>query len=137
MTRSQLVAIPLILLGLALFIVSLLWPLLVKPETVWSREQGLEQAKASSQLHRRTHEAAHAEISTSSDAKKAEARRLKEESQQRFDRSRAALQRAQSIRTRTPLVLRVLGLVLLIAGVGVHYAYSSNDEGKSSSRRGR
>ncbi len=129
-------AVGLILVGLALFLASLAWPALVKPQDVWSPEQGAEQASASTELHQRTHEAAHAEISTMTEAKKAEARQRLEESKVRFQRSRAALDEAKQKRDRVPRWLRGAGVVMMLAGVGLYLSAQAKSESKDRRRRG-
>jgi len=128
-------AVGLILLGLVTFVASLVWPALAKPQDVWTPEQGAEQASASTELHKRTHEAAHAEISAMSEAKKAEARQRLAESKERFERSRAALEAAREQRDRLPWWLRVVGVAMMLAGVGLYATAQGDRKAKDARRR--
>lgn len=136
MNRMRVMAIVTLVVGLMLFITSLVWGFLMPTHLVWTHEQGVEQARASTQLHKLTHEAAHAEVSNKSEAQKEEARRLLAESKKRFEASRAALENAQTMRQRIPFVMRWLGVGLMVLGLGV-YLVAKNEAPASSSMRSR
>lgn len=129
MNRMRVMAVIMLAVGLVLFVVSLLWSTFMPTDLVWSREQGVEQARASTQLHKLTHDRAHAEESNISEARKEEARRQLAESKKRFEASRAALERAQTLRRRIPFAMRWSGVAIMVIGLGIYL--TANEQPKS------
>jgi hypothetical protein len=123
----------LIAVGLILLAASMIWPRVVSSQSLWSEEQALEKSSAAADLHRKSHVAAHAQISTrlSAEDKARKARELKE-AQQRFDESRRLLDEAQTVRRTIPMILRWTGSVLAVIGVVSYFSIRGAEP-----RRGR
>jgi hypothetical protein len=126
MKKSQLAAVGVILLGMAMLTVATLLPMLLPTSTFWTDEQAQEQATASSRLHQVTHRTAHMQESkTASAADKLQAQQELEAAKARYDASRAALDRAQFWNRRLPSILRWTGSGVALLGVLAYVSATS------------
>jgi hypothetical protein len=121
MTRSQVAAISLILLGIAVLAVSSIITLLLPTSSFWTEEQAREQSAAAARLHQVLHESGHTQISqTASTADKLQAQQELDAARARYQQSKAALEKAQFWRRTVPSVLRWTAGGLSLIGVLIY-----------------
>jgi hypothetical protein len=118
-----------ILLGLLVTIAGLTWPLWARPSLVWTAEQAAEYQSAGEALHaaRRIDPTATGGNSDPDDGGEAgQSDSQLAVAQERFDKIRAELAAAQSLRQRAGAWLRWLGLAMMLL-FGLGYLASSRD----------
>ena len=103
-----------LILGVALMGIALLWPKIATSALVYDEQQAVEHQRAVAELHGLHDERPHNGEPLPSDV---QARR--DLVQERLNRSRAELVRARRIREEGGAVLRFIGVVLALAGLGV------------------
>ena len=136
----KLVHLPPAVMGIGMFLVvlSFLWPRIVGTEMVWSEEQARELSEASAEMHRLVHESAHGTTQASqtdrSHGETAGAASPNHEegepealraARERYRRSEAGLQRAQSLQQGPAAVFKWTGIVLALAGAVGYFVVRS------------
>ncbi len=127
--KPQPILIALFFLGLALLVLSFIWPSLVM-RSAWTEEQAIEHATAAAEMHRLVHEqepagahahAGHAPTRPAGAAGQAELPHGPEALQaakMRYEKSAAALKRAQAYYSGTAVWLKWIGIMLIFIGGG-------------------
>ncbi len=103
-----------VLLGIILMVSAFVYPRAVKPD--WSEEQAMERIEAGNEIHNlpRAHSENPAEMS--------QIERRKEEALSRYEKIQTELVEARERLHRTASILKWLGMVSTVLGVGVYYA---------------
>lgn len=118
MSKTQLIASVLILMGVATIAMAGLVPKLLPRDVFWTEQQAQEQAEAAGRLHQTTFEAAEKEENPqTSSVDRIHAQQQREAAQARFDQSKAALARAQFWRETLPRWLRWGGSGVAVIGI--------------------
>lgn len=140
MKMSQL-AVGVFFVGLVLLGLSALWPVFVRPKTVWSDQQAQQHSQASAEVHRLIEQQVHAEAAArGGDPAHAHGAthpvpgqepggpEALEAAKERFRQSQAQLERARSMREGPTRVFKWLGIACALLGAAGYYALRSSDE---------
>lgn len=106
--------------GLALLVVSFIWPWVVRPEQVWTEERALEYQAASASLHELAHSHHHHDADSGVQYKADEPPPDTPEmaaARQRFDQARELLESARTRGRSSSYVLRGLGVLIALSGL--------------------
>ncbi len=115
----KIIHLPLIALGLGILLMafSFLWPRMIGG-VVWSEQQASKHAETAAELHRLSHAHSHSADHGEGSEREHKARSL-EEAKQRYEQSKAMLERARAYRRRTARLLKWAGAACsLLGGAG-------------------
>lgn len=111
------VAIAMLLVGVALMVTSLVWPQIAATRLFFDEAQGAEYQQAVAEMHGlQAPWPRHGEPQTDPGVAA-----QRQQAQQRFKQAQDSLIRARRLRESGSMVLRVAGIVVAIAGLGVFY----------------
>jgi hypothetical protein len=124
----------LMLAGVVLVLLSAAWTGVVSPTAFWSEEQAQQHAKAAADLHRLGHEAADAASPGLGHAGHQHPARepfdpaALEAARQRFQDTSSQLESARSRQNGTATMLKWLGIITALAGVGFYYVLHGSEK---------
>ncbi len=105
-----------VLLGIILMVSAFVYPRVLKPQSLWSKEQAMERTEVGYEIHNLPH--AHSD----NPAEMSQIKRREEETLNRYEKIQAELLEAQGRPQRTASILKWLGMISTVLGIGVYYA---------------